>query len=145
MACSESGKVFRGSATKVYHIVSVTYEVAFISLRVVTFFSRLLYVPANSVFEKVIIWLVLCMYMQINFAFVPQWDTSPGRFRLTLLGNPRHWGRSWMGVVNWFFFFRHGVFPSVKSNRVKNAPCDVAVEILLNIIHTHQFKIRQKQ
>ena len=53
-----------------------------------------------------------------------------------------------MLVVDWLIF-RHGVFPAVKSNRVENAPCDVAPgvarEILLNIIHTHRFKIRKKQ
>ena len=47
-------------------------------------------------------------------------------------------------VVDWLIF-RHGVFPAVKSNRVKNAPCDVTKEILLNIIHTYEFKIRQKK
>ena len=49
-----------------------------------------------------------------------------------------------MRVVGWLIF-RHSVFPVVKSNRVENAPCDVTREILLNIIHTHQFKIRQKK
>ena len=44
-----------------------------------------------------------------------------------------------------FLFWGHDVFPAVRSNRVENAPCDVIREILLNIIHTHQFKIRQKQ
>ena len=50
----------------------------------------------------------------------------------------------WMLVADWLTF-RHGVFPAVKSNRVENAPCDVTREILLNIIHTHQIKIRQKK
>ena len=49
-----------------------------------------------------------------------------------------------MRVVDWLFF-RHGAFPAVKSNRVENAPRDVIREIWLNIIHTHQFKMRQKQ
>ena len=53
-------------------------------------------------------------------------------------------GTEWMLVVDWLIF-RHGVFPAVKSNRVENAPCDVTREILLNIIHTHQIKIRQKK
>ena len=50
----------------------------------------------------------------------------------------------WMLVVDWLIF-RHGVSPAVKSNRVENAPCDVTREILLNIIHTYQIKIRQKK
>ena len=49
-----------------------------------------------------------------------------------------------MLVVDWLIF-RHGVFPAVKSNRVENAPCDVTRDILLNIIHTHQIKIRQNK
>ena len=49
-----------------------------------------------------------------------------------------------MRSVDWLIF-RHGVFLAMKSNRVKNAPCDVAREILLNIIHMHQLKIRQKK
>ena len=53
-------------------------------------------------------------------------------------------GTEWMFVVDWLIF-RHGVFPAVKSNRVENVPCDVSREILLNIIHTHQIKIRQKK
>ena len=53
-------------------------------------------------------------------------------------------GTGWMLIIDWSIF-RHGVFPAVKSNRVENAPCDVAREILLNIIHTHQIKIRQKK
>ena len=53
-------------------------------------------------------------------------------------------GTKWMLFVDWLIF-RHGVFPGVKSNRVENAPCDVTREILLNIIHTHQIKIRQKK
>ena len=50
----------------------------------------------------------------------------------------------WMLIVDWLIF-RHGVFPAVKSKRVENAPCDVTREILLNIVHTHQIKIRQKK
>ena len=53
-------------------------------------------------------------------------------------------GTEWMLIVDWLIF-RHGVFPAMKSNRVENAPCDVAREILLNIIHTHQIKIRQNK
>ena len=53
-------------------------------------------------------------------------------------------GTEWMCVIDWLIF-RHGVFPAVKSNRVENAPCDVTREILLNIIHTHQFKTRQRK
>ena len=53
-------------------------------------------------------------------------------------------GTEWMLVVDWLIF-RHGVFPSVKCNRVENAPFDVTREILLNIIHIHQIKIRQKK
>ena len=53
-------------------------------------------------------------------------------------------GTEWMLIVDWLIF-RHGVFPAVKSNRVENAPCDVTREISLNIIHTHQIKIRQKK
>ena len=49
------------------------------------------------------------------------------------------------GVIDCFSFFGHDVFPALRSNWVENAPCDVTREILLNIIHTHQFKIRQKQ
>ena len=72
-------------------------------------------------------------------------NTSIGCFWLALFGKPRHWGQTeWMLVVD-LLIFRHGVFPAVKSNRVENAPCDVTREILLNIIHTHQIKIRQKK
>ena len=53
-------------------------------------------------------------------------------------------GTERMLVVDWLIF-RHDVFPAVKSNRVENAPRDVTREILLNIIHTHQIKIRQKK
>ena len=53
-------------------------------------------------------------------------------------------GTEWMHIVDWLIF-RHGAFPAVKSNRVENAPCDVARDILLNIIHAHQIKIRQKK
>ena len=53
-------------------------------------------------------------------------------------------GTEWMLVVHWLIF-RHGVFLTVKSNRVENAPCDVTREILLIILHTHQIKIRQKK
>ena len=53
-------------------------------------------------------------------------------------------GTEWMLVVDWLIFW-HGVFPEMQSNRVENAPCDVTREILLNIIHTHQIKIRQKK
>ena len=53
-------------------------------------------------------------------------------------------GTEWMLVVDWLIF-RHGVFPAVKLNRVEHAPCDVTRVILLNIIHTHQIKIRQKK
>ena len=49
-----------------------------------------------------------------------------------------------MRVFDWLIF-RRGVFPAVKSNPVENAPCDVTREILLNIIHTHQFKIIHKK
>ena len=49
-----------------------------------------------------------------------------------------------MLVVDWLIF-RYGVFPAAKCNRVENAPCDATGEILLNIIHTHQIKIRQKK
>ena len=49
-----------------------------------------------------------------------------------------------MSVVDWLIF-RHSVFPAVKSNRVEKNPCDVTREILLNSIHTHQFKTRQKK
>ena len=53
-------------------------------------------------------------------------------------------GTEWMLIVDWLIF-RHGVFPAVKSNRVEIAPCDVTREILLNIVYTHQIKIRQKK
>ena len=53
-------------------------------------------------------------------------------------------GTEWMRVVDWLIF-RHGVFPAVKSNRVENAPCDVTRDIILNTIHTHQIKKRQKK
>ena len=53
-------------------------------------------------------------------------------------------GTEWMRVFDWLIF-RRGVFPAVKSNPVENAPCDVTREILLNIIHTHQFKIIHKK
>ena len=53
-------------------------------------------------------------------------------------------GTEWMFVVDWLIF-RHGVFPALKSIRVENAPYDVVREILLNIIHTRQIKIRQKK
>ena len=51
---------------------------------------------------------------------------------------------AWILVVDWLIF-RHGVFPAVKSNPVENAPRDVTRELILNIIHTHQIKIRQKK
>ena len=70
-------------------------------------------------------------------------NTSTRCFRLALFGKPRHWTK-WMLIVDWLIF-RHGVFPAVKSNRVENVPCDVTREILLNIIHTYQIKIRQKK
>ena len=53
-------------------------------------------------------------------------------------------GTEWMLVVDWLIF-RNGLFPAVKSNRVENAPRNVTREILLNIIHAHQIKIRQKK
>ena len=53
-------------------------------------------------------------------------------------------GTEWMLIVDWLIY-RHGVFPAVKWNRVENAPCDVTREILLNITHTHQIKIKQKK
>ena len=65
-------------------------------------------------------------------------------FSTCAVGKTKTLGTEWMFVVDWLIF-RHGVFPAVKSNRVENAPCDVTREILLNIIHTHQFKIRHKK
>ena len=71
-------------------------------------------------------------------------NTSIGCFRLALFGKPRHWGQSeCSSLMGWFFDMV--LFPEVKFNRVENAPCDVTREILLNTIHTHQIKIRQKK
>ena len=78
---------------------------------------------------------VSAIYFCIPSLVRPPLNTSIGCFRLALFG---------MLFVDWLIF-RHGVFPAVKSNRVENAPCDVTKEILLNIIHTHQIKIRQKK
>ena len=53
-------------------------------------------------------------------------------------------GTAWMLIVDWLIF-RHGIFQAVKSNRVENASCDITRGILLNIVHAHQIKIRQKK
>ena len=75
-------------------------------------------------------------------------ETSPEHFNRVFstcaVRKTKTLGTEWMLVVDWLIF-RHGVFPEVKSNRVENAPCDVTREILLNIIRTHQIKIRQKK
>ena len=75
-------------------------------------------------------------------------ETSPEHFNRVFstcaVRKTKTLGTEWMLVVDWLIF-GHGVFPAVKSNRVENAPCDVTREILLNIIHTHQIKKRQKK
>ena len=75
-------------------------------------------------------------------------ETSPEHFNRVFstcaVRKTKTLGTEWMLVVDWLIF-GHGVFPAVKSNRVENAPCDVTRGILLNIIHTHQIKIRQKK
>ena len=75
-------------------------------------------------------------------------ETSPEHFNRVFstcaVRKTKTLGTEWMLVVDWLIF-RHVVFPAVKSYRVENAPCDVTREILLNIIHTHQIKIRQKK
>ena len=53
-------------------------------------------------------------------------------------------GTEWMLIVDWLIF-RHGSTSLLEIHRAENAPCDVTREILLNIIHTHQIKIRQKK
>ena len=53
-------------------------------------------------------------------------------------------GTAGMLIVDWLIF-RHGVFQTVKSNWVENASCDVTREIVLNIVHAHQIKIKQKK
>ena len=75
-------------------------------------------------------------------------ETSPEHFNRVFstcaVRKTKTLGTEWMLIVDWLIF-GHGVFPAVKSNRVENAPCDVTREILLNIIHTHQIKKRQKK
>ena len=67
-------------------------------------------------------------------------NTSTGCFRLALFGKPRHWGQSESSsLIGWF------VDMVYFQQWSQNAPCDVTREILLNIIHTHQIKIRQKK
>ena len=118
------------------------YEVAVISLKVLISltvpFSILRCVPANSVFA------IPCMCNL--FLHLSRSETSPEHFNwvFSTVRKTKTLGTEWMLVVDWLIF-RHGVFPAVKSNRVENAPCDVTREILLNIIHTHQIKIRQKK
>ena len=71
-------------------------------------------------------------------------NTSIGCFRLALFGKPRHWGQSeCSSLIGWFFDMVY--IQQWSLSRVENAPCDVTREILLNIIHTHQIKIRQKK
>ena len=67
-------------------------------------------------------------------------NTSTGCFRLALFGKPRHWGRSECASLIGCF-----VDSSSDVETSRKRPCDVAREILLNIIHTHRFKIRKKQ
>ena len=85
--------------------------------------------------------IYFCIHSQVRHL------PNTGCFRLALFGKPRHWEQSEYSslIANDWLIFRHGVFPAVKSNRVENAPCDVTREILLNIIHTYQIKIRQKK
>ena len=71
-------------------------------------------------------------------------NTSTRVFSTCAVRKTKTLGAEWMFVVDWLFF-RHVVFPAVKSNRVENAPCDYTREILLNIIHTLPIKIRQKK
>ena len=67
-------------------------------------------------------------------------NTSTGCFRLVLFGKPRHWGQSESSsLIGWFVDMVY--FQQWSRKR----PCDVTREILLNIIHTHQIKIRQKK
>ena len=148
----KAGKL-SGSVTKVpvYYIQSVAYEVAVISLKVVISltvpFSILRCVPANSVFE---IGIMTPVYVSVIYFCIRSLvrRTSPEHFNRVFstcaVRKTKTLGTEWMLVVDWLIF-RHGVFPAVKSNRVENAPCDVTREILLNIIHTHQIKIRQKK
>ena len=71
-------------------------------------------------------------------------NTSIGCFQLVLFGKLKRWGHSeCSSLIGCCFDMVY--IPAVKSNRVENAPCDVTREILLNIIHTHQIKIRQKK
>ena len=90
------------------------------------------------------------VYVSVIYLFLHSFpsETSPEHlnrvFSTCAVRKTKTLGTEWMLVVDWLIF-RHGVFPAVKSNRVKNAPCDVTREILLNIIHTHQIKIRQKK
>ena len=71
-------------------------------------------------------------------------NTSMGVFSTCAVRKTKTLRTEWMLVVDWLIF-RHGVFTAVKSNRVENAPCDVTREFLLNIIYTHQIKIRQRK
>ena len=113
-------------------------------------FSILRCVPTNSVFE--IYHLMTPVYVSVIYLFIflhsfPS-ETSPEHFNRVFstcaVRKTKTLGTEWMLVVDWLIF-GHGVFPAVKSNQVENAPCDVTREILLNIIHTHQIKIRQKK
>ena len=90
------------------------------------------------------------VYVSVIYLFLHSFpsEASPEHFNRVFstcaVWKTKTLGTEWMLVVDWLIF-RHGVFPAVKSNRVENAPCDVTREILPNIIHTHQIKIRQKK
>ena len=154
----ESGKVFNGSVTKVYqcYIVSVAYEVADKSLKVVISltgpFPRLRFCASqfrvwyrHHIMSPVYVSVIFYFYIRSLVGHVPNTAENLTRAFLTCkrCSEIQDTGTEWMGVIDWLFF-RQGVYPAVKSSRVENAPCDVTREILLIIIHMHQFKIRQK-
>ena len=89
-----------------------------------------------------------CVCVCILFLHSFSNETSPEHFNRVFstcaVRKTKTLGTEWVLVIDWLIF-RHGVFPAVKCNRVENAPCDVTREILLDIIHTHQIKIRQKK
>ena len=128
---------------------------AFIFLKVVISltvpFSILLCVPADSVF-----WnryhVMTPVYVSVIYFCIrslvrhlPNTAEHFNRvFSTCAIQKTKTLGTEWILIVDWLIF-RHGVFPAVKSNWVENAPCDVTREVLLNSIHAHQIKIRQKK
>ena len=121
-----------------------------ISLTVGLSFSILRCVPARQFRVWNSYHIMTPVYVSVIYLFLHSFpsETSPEHFNWVFstcaIRKTKTPATEWMLVVDWLIF-RHGVFPAVKSNRVENTPCDVTREILLNIIHTHQIKIRQKK